>query len=316
MRRTLSFLAKIAISALLLFIALRWVNFSMVRDRLGQVNLFWFFLAFLTLFIQVLILAVRWREIIHWCGKPLSLRQALRYVMIANFFNQTLPSSVGGDAARVVLLARGGAGWAASVYSVIIDRVFGVLFLALLVIGCLPWSLTLIKDPVGRAGLFVIGFGCLVASILFLALGSKPLSFLERWTPTRHLAAAATIATGIVTSRSIVRIAALSIAIHLLTVASAWCAARAVNAPLAPTAALFLVLPVILITIVPISIAGWGVRESAMVVAFAYAGLPDTDGLLVSLLFGAATFLVGALGGLVWISGSDSERTTLTGPEA
>jgi hypothetical protein len=85
---------------------------------------------------------------------------------------------------------------------------------------------------------------------------------------------------------------------------------------LAPTAALFLVLPVILITIVPISIAGWGIRESAMVVAFAYAGLPDTDGLLVSLLFGAATFLVGAIGGLVWISGSDSERTSLIGPES
>jgi glycosyltransferase 2 family protein len=143
------------------------------------------------------------------------------------------------------------------------------------------------------------------------------LSFLNRWSPTRHLAAAAAIGMRIVRSKAAVHITALSIAIHLFTVAAAWCAAKAVNAPLAPTAALFLVLPVILITIVPISIAGWGVRESAMIVAFAYAGLPDTDGLLVSLLFGAATFLLGAIGGLVWIFGSDRGHTSaLAPPEA
>ena len=36
----------------------------------------------------------------------------------------------------------------------------------------------------------------------------------------------------------------------------------------------------------PISIAGWGVRESSMVVAFGYAGLAQSDGLTLSILFG------------------------------
>ena len=51
----------------------------------------------------------------------------------------------------------------------------------------------------------------------------------------------------------------------------------------------------------PISIAGWGVREATMMVAFGYAGLAQTDGTVVSILFGAVYFIVGALGGLVWI---------------
>ena len=42
---------------------------------------------------------------------------------------------------------------------------------------------------------------------------------------------------------------------------------------------MLLVLPVILVATIPISIAGWGVRESAMMVAFSYAGLAETDGL-------------------------------------
>ena len=62
-------------------------------------------------------------------------------------------------------------------------------------------------------------------------------------------------------------------------------------------------LPVALVSVVPISIAGWGVREGAMVAAFAYAGLPQSDGLLVSILFGFSYLMLGVLGGLVWVLG-------------
>jgi hypothetical protein len=38
-----------------------------------------------------------------------------------------------------------------------------------------------------------------------------------------------------------------------------------------------------------------------MMVAFGYAGLAQTDGTVVSILFGAVSFIVGAVGGIVWI---------------
>jgi len=40
-----------------------------------------------------------------------------------------------------------------------------------------------------------------------------------------------------------------------------------------------------------------------MVLAFSSAGLPGSDGLIVSIIFGAATLVVGALGGIVWVAG-------------
>jgi hypothetical protein len=81
----------------------------------------------------------------------------------------------------------------------------------------------------------------------------------------------------------------------------AWCAARSVGANLSLAYSLFLVLPVILIAIMPISVAGWGLREGVMVAAFGYAGLLPSDGLIVSLLFGASYLVVGGIGGLVWV---------------
>jgi uncharacterized membrane protein YbhN (UPF0104 family) len=94
----------------------------------------------------------------------------------------------------------------------------------------------------------------------------------------------------------------LSITIHFLTVLAAWSAAESINAPLEFALALFLIPPVMLIATIPISIAGWGLREGAMIVAFSYAGLSQDDGLAVSILFGATSFLVGAFGGIVWIA--------------
>ncbi len=70
-----------------------------------------------------------------------------------------------------------------------------------------------------------------------------------------------------------------------------------------------LIPPIMLITMLPISIAGWGVREATMMVAFGYAGLAQTDGTVVSLLFGASSFVVGAIGGLVWILSAEKTST-------
>jgi hypothetical protein len=65
-----------------------------------------------------------------------------------------------------------------------------------------------------------------------------------------------------------------------------------------------LVPPVILVTVVPISIAGWGVREGAMVVAFGFINVPPSAAFAMSVLFGltlAAASLPGSL--LWWLSG-------------
>ena len=234
------------------------------------------------------------------CGADLPLPQAFRFSMIAAFFNQTLPSSVGGDAMRIWLVGKR-ANWRIATYSVLLDRVVGIVALATIVVACLPWTFALIRNPVGRSALLMIGLGCIGASLIFVGLAWQRLRVLQRWSLTRHLAAAAAIALALLRSpRALIPIFGLSFVIHLLTALAAWCAARAVNADLPLLYSVFLVLPVVLIAVVPISIAGWGVRESAMVAAFGYAGLPPSDGLLVSLLFGAGYLVVGALGGLVW----------------
>ena len=302
MRRLLSFVAKAAISALLLYLSLRRVNLDSLGQRLSELDWRWVAAIFATMTVQVGFNALRWRNIAEVCGARLRTKTALTYSFIGQFFSQVLPSTVGADAVRIWLLARGGAGWPTAIYSVLIDRVVGVTALAILVTASLPWSLHLVQDPVARTALVVIGFGALAAAMVFLGLGMPRLTIMERWWATRHLATASQLAWQLCRSSAALRVTVIAIAVHLLTVLAAWSAARAAHASIDFVQTLFVVLPVILIANIPISIAGWGVREGAMVMAFSYAGLAEGDGLIVSILYGATSLAVGAVGGIVWAS--------------
>jgi uncharacterized membrane protein YbhN (UPF0104 family) len=304
MRKLLSLLLKAAVSGLLLFIALNWVNIGAVADRFTRIAPGWLAVGVVALIAQTALTATRWQQILVQCGGRFGVGYLVRVCMIGALFNQTLPSSVGGDAMRIWFIGKQ-ADWRLATYSVLLDRLVGVIALAVLVIACLPWTLQLVTDPVGRAALLVIGVGSIGAGVVFLALGWRRLQFLQRWAPTRHLAATATVAMDILRApRPLATIMAVSFVSHFTTVVSCWCAARAVSVDLSLLNALYVVLPVALISIVPISIAGWGVREGAMVAAFAYAGLPQSDGLVVSILFGGMALILGAVGGLVWVFAS------------
>jgi uncharacterized membrane protein YbhN (UPF0104 family) len=321
MRGFLVLSARILVSVALLYFALRGINFAEIQGRLTQNSGSWFLgwatLSVLTILVQVFLGAMRWQEISVRCQAPLIVRQAFRYNMIGAFFNQTLPSTIGGDAVRLWLVSRTGAGWRSATYSVLVDRAVGLIALAIVVVFSLPWSYQLISNERGRLALVLIDLAAVSAGLGFLVLGHLPWPWLKIWWPTRHFYACSLVANQVIFNyRSGPKIAALSLSVHVLTVVSAWCIVRSISAPANFDQMFMLVPPIALITMLPVSIAGWGVREATMMVAFGYAGLNQTDGTMVSLLSGVATFIVGILGGLVWILRSEkSERVPSAIPE-
>jgi len=302
MRRILLSAVKILISAALLYFALRKINFHDLAMRFDIASLGWIGLAIAVTFLQIFIGALRWREISRDCGAPLATMQAFRFNLIGTFFNQTLPSSIGGDAVRLWLVARGGAGWRAATYSIFVDRAIGLIALAVVIVASLPWSYRLIDDPQGRSALLLVDFAALAAGAGFLLLGRMPWPWLKRWWATHHLHACSVIANRLIFDPvRAPKLAVLSLLVHILAVVIAWCVVRSIAAPVVFGQIFQLVPPVMLITMLPISIAGWGVRETAMGLAFGYAGLVVNEGVNISLLLGVVSFLVGAFGGLVWI---------------
>ncbi|HWL21309.1 MAG TPA: lysylphosphatidylglycerol synthase transmembrane domain-containing protein [Bradyrhizobium sp.] len=302
MRRILLSTIKILISVALLYLALSKVNLFELASRINIASLGWLALAVAATLLQLLVGVLRWREVSDACRAPLALGQAIRFNLIGTFFNQTLPSSIGGDAVRLWLVARDGAGWRAATYSIFVDRAIGLIALAIIIVASLPWSYELIGDPNGRAALALVDFAALAAGLGFLVLGALPWPWLKHWWATHHLHACAVIADRVLFSRDRgPKVAILSLFVHVLTVTIAWCVVQSIAAPVSFGQTFQLIPPVMLITMLPISIAGWGVREATMGLAFGYAGLMTNEGVNISLLFGAVSFVVGAFGGLVWV---------------
>jgi glycosyltransferase 2 family protein len=302
MRGILVSIIKVLISAALLYFSLRKVNLSELASRIDIASLGWIGLAIAVTFLQIFVGVLRWCEISVACGAPLTTRQAMHYNVIGTFFNQTLPSSIGGDAVRLWLVARSGAGWRAATYSIFVDRAIGLIALAVIIVASLPWSYRLIGDPDGRAALLFVDLAALAGGAGFLILGRLNWPWLERLWGMHHLHACSVIANRVLFSRDRgPKIAVLSLLVHVLAVVIAWCVVQSIAAPVGFGQIFQLIPPVMLITMLPISIAGWGVREATMGLAFGYAGLITSEGVNVSLLFGAVSFIVGAFGGLVWI---------------
>src|SRR6478735_4522144 len=148
----------------------------------------------------------------------------------------------------------------------------------------------------------MIRFGTVAGAVIFVLIGTRFRQLLDRWTLTQHLSAASRVAATLCGSFHSIPVFAYSIAIHFVTIAAAWCCIKTIALPVSFPQVLFLVPPVLLVVTIPISIAGWGVRESTMIVAFAYAGLAQSNGLTLSILFGIVSFVVGVMGGVVWIT--------------
>jgi glycosyltransferase 2 family protein len=311
-RKFLILTARIAVSLGLLCLALRGINFAAIETRLSQINPSWIALAVLVALFQIFLGTLRWQQISDRCQAPLTDLLALRFNMIGAFFNQTLPSSIGGDAVRLWLVKRTGAGWRAATYSILTDRAVGLIALALIIVASLPWSYCMIGNDKGRLALIFVDFAALLGGLGFLLLGYLRWAWLKTWWPTKHIHACSVTANRVIFSRTTgPKIAALSLSIHLLAVVVAWCAVRSI-AVTADFEQVFLLIPLImLITMIPISIAGWGLREATMTVAFGHAGLAQMDRTVVAILFGLIYFVVGGLGGLVWIFSAEKRSRTV-----
>src|SRR5271169_6015629 len=219
MRRILFSAIKVLVSVALLYLALRKANFSDLASRIDVSSLGWIGLAIAVTFFQIFIGVLRWRIVSAECGAPLPIRQAMRFNLIGTFFNQTLPSSIGGDAVRLWLVARGGAGWRAATYSIFVDRAVGLIALAVIIVASLPWSLRLIGDPAGRSALLLVDFAALAGGVGFLVLGRLHWPWLKHWWGTHHLHACSVIANRVIFSRKNgPAIAVLSALVHVLAV--------------------------------------------------------------------------------------------------
>ena len=308
------FSAKVLLSIGVLVYIARGLDLHQLRANLLTVDPAMFLLALVLVGLQTFLLNARWELIMHSLGVSLDWMAGWRILMISLWFNQVLPSSAGGDAVRIWLLRQLDVPWSQAVKGVMADRFTALIGLVALMVVGLPLLLSRVTD---HAAILAIG-GLTVAGVV----GTAVLLTLDRW--PKRIITLGPIAS-FVRFGSFVRYLLLqfkrrellfgsALLIHLVTAAACYTLAVGLRAQLSILDAFVLIPPVILLTAVPISISGWGVREGAMVACLALVGIPSEKALSISLLMGAISVIIGVAGGVIWLA--SPERGTYNAASA
>jgi len=234
----------------------------------------------------------------------------LKIVLVGLFFNQVLPSGVGGDAVRAWRCHRLGVGVAASIRSILLDRVSGYFVLVVLFAAGLPVLLHVLPDVHQRYGLILL-LGVSLCGLMALFLIDYLPWRLLRFRLVAELAALSREGRRLfgrpARSGAVLSLATATVG---LSIAAFMLVADSLGVDLPFRSWVVIAPPVTLIQLVPVSLAGWGVRELGFVVVLAGFGVPAEAALTTSLLVGLCMIVVGLPGGLLWLTGWDTAPVT------
>ncbi len=280
----LSWLIRISITLLILFLIFRSIDISNVKNSIFSANIPLLFLAILFQFVSTFLAGYRWGKIM----KKLQFGQRTAFYVHSyfkgSFFNQGLPTSIGGDAIRVLDVAQNGHRKRDALIGVIIDRGIGLTGLLILNLvanfflpDLLPQNLFYMINTVVISGL--AGF------IAFIYI--HRLKFLYRNRLFNYILRISEYLNNILKNPSSLGFhLSLSVIIHLLSTINIFLVGKSVGLQYDLLTIMVIVPPVILLTLVPISLAGWGIREGALIGLFSLIGASSTTVLSMSILYG------------------------------
>jgi len=292
---------KAAVSLMLIALALRGIDSATVFEHLKDADAIAVASAVVIMTGISLLHARRWTVVLSRMAHTVPFGDAWRLVLVGYFFNQTLPSTVGGDAYRAWGAYRLGIRAGEAVTSIVVDRVLAMFSLVLMIGAGLSWLLDLLPTKPARLVVMFIMVAAVLgaAGLIYLA---RFAASLKKWRATRFLVLVSQGARAVLASyRAFAQVVLLTIAGYAAFSYAVYVLAQGMNIPLSLGNALLFVPLVTLISVLPVSIAGWGLREGSMVVALGLIGVPAAQAFSLSVLSGLAVAASGIPGGLLWL---------------
>jgi glycosyltransferase 2 family protein len=264
----------------------------------------WILAVLAIFFVQMSLLAgLRLKLMLASVDARRPLTTTARVALCGFFFEQVTIGFIGGDAVRLWLLRRADVPLGRAAQALLIDRSCGLASLVILSLLGIQALLPLVEEGVRNVIIVTLG-GFIAAGLLAIAVivvltrvlpPTKLLAHWRRFGISEHPINPGTLATVFI----------LAIATQLLNVLEFWMLSQSFGLA-TKLQQWFIVAPtVLLVTMLPISIGGWGVREAGMVMALHGFGISAEDALLPSVLFGLCAAAAALPGGMLWLTNKE-----------
>ncbi len=283
-------------------------TFSNIIEILKTSNKFLLLLSLSTHALGTYITAVRWKALLNTQEVKLSTTTLSVTVLIGSFFNNFLPTSIGGDVFRTYDVSKkGNIPLSTSASIILVERFSGVVSAATYAVIALFLGFTAIGHqsiiiPVVIFFVVTLILGLLIINPSLFKLGkiSKKFKFMRKLTE-KLSNVYNTLASFKKYKMVLIEVMIFSFLLQFTVILNWWLASIALGIDLTLTAFIFIVPVVATIAMIPISIGGIGLRENSLVFIMVAMGVENAKAALCSLLILFMLIIMGIIGGVMYI---------------
>ena len=305
-------LVRLGVSAALLYFVLRSIDLPSFWERVKSMNPAWILLALVAYAFTQSISVWRWDRLLRAQHIEVERRRLTESIWVSMFFNNFLPSNIGGDVVRIADTAPAAGSKTLAMTVILVDRVLGLTALVIIAAsGALVATLLGVHIPGARwlwlasalgavAAISVIAMPQLVGKAVGRAL--MPVRALNKpWLTERaqrledaviRFRNAPSAVAGAFAGAMVVQITL--VAFYLLT-------AEGLSVPLPIFLGAVLIPVSLVVQMAPVSINGFGVREAVFAFFFRRFGLPTDAAVALSLVSTGMVMGLSLVGGFFFL---------------
>lgn len=282
------------------------IDVSRTADELRDAHLGWLALATAIMVVTVVPMAWRWQRLLAAKGMHDRLRWLLRAYFVAYTAGQVLPTSIGGDAVRILETSKRHPGNLSPITgSVLLERALGGS--ATLLLGAVGFVLAIGRYDVGAYLWIELGFvlATVGLAVVFFARSARP--WLARLAPLLRWLRVERPARGLYEGihayrrdgRLLLGVFWLTVVIQAVRILAIWLTAKSVGLDLSPRVFYVMGPLFFLVMLVPFTVNGLAVREAFFVSFLGSVGVGADPAFATGFLFFVITLLLSVPGAIV-----------------
>ena len=312
-------LIKFLVSGLLVFWILRKTNLSEIWIALRSADIFLLLIAFAMSFLIIYFRALRWQLLLKSKGVSAPTAFLIKSIFVGIFFDNLMPSIIGGDVVRTFDSWRLGKRKADSIAVIIVDRMLGIMALIAFALGALIYYGRVTTDLSALYKWVIVAAGVIILALCIIFMMSARITVLTEKIrfpfSTKIQRAFDKMINAFISFRDYKQILSgafiLSVILQAIVITTFFIIGKALDIH-TPFYSYFLIIPLaFFVMMVPVSINAIGVRENIYVFLFSFFYVSKPEAIAFAWISFGFIIFRGLIGAVVY-----ALRSNLEMPEA
>ncbi|MEO8972844.1 MAG: lysylphosphatidylglycerol synthase transmembrane domain-containing protein [Ktedonobacteraceae bacterium] len=314
-KKQVSFAIRLVLTLLLFSILFKSMSWSALLGSFTRISWSMVFVSLIVGAGGVVVSAYQWRSLLLGEKIHVDLAGLINLYMVGIGFSHFLPTGMGGDAVKALYVGRESSNRAGSISAVVMCRVTGFIGMLLIASTALViWQGSFTTTIITSFSLLSLLVGGMIGGAV-ISISLLPRLLKGKWKNARIFTSVIQVGSALYVSakrpRSLLAAIFYGIGFQAVAILNCYAYANAIGIQASLHFYCVAVPLIALVAFLPISINGYGLRESTYVYIFSTIHVSAASALLLALMLDAQTLVFGVIGGCIYFRLSGQTKPEL-----